>query len=143
MEFGGPGQVDIVRPRAIVCGDDFRHALHGHEYVPEAEGVVFSMMDTATRALLRRGFDVVVDETATTEGTIKRYLRIDRDAEPVWINTDTKTCIDRALATGKPYLVGPIERLGEQYRQLVADWPNNFLRWKEELFGRAKDDIIV
>jgi hypothetical protein len=69
-----------LSPRVVIAGDDFRKALYGRSYRIEAEATVFAMMDVATRALLDRGFDVIIDETCTTEQTLLRYLRLDRAA---------------------------------------------------------------
>ena len=88
-------------PRVVVAGDDFRNAIHGREYVPESEGVVFAAMDVATRALLRRGFDVLVDETCTTQSTLLRYLRLDQKAVPVFVDTPVEVCLERARASGR------------------------------------------
>lgn len=109
-------------PRAVISGDDFRTAIHGMSYIPEAEGLVFATMDAAIRALLRRGFDVIVDETCTTEQTLLRYLKIDSNAHPIWIDTPAEVCKQRAIDTGKPYLLGPIERMDAQLQHLKKNW---------------------
>ncbi len=62
----------VDKPRVIVAGDDFRAALHGQAYQYESECMVFAAMDVATRALLLRNFDVIIDETCTTEQTLYR-----------------------------------------------------------------------
>jgi hypothetical protein len=87
-------------------------------YLPEAEAYVFAAMDTAARALLRRGFDVIMDETCTTERTLLRYLSIDIEAQPIWIETSAEVCKARAIAGGKEYLLGPIGRMEKQVRLL-------------------------
>lgn len=122
-EFGG-WCIKMTRPRSIVCGDDFRKAIHGHDYLPEAEGIVFAHMDVAARAQLAGGFDVMMDETCTTQSTLLRYLKLDPNATPVFINTPKEVCIERAKASGKDYLIGPIERMAAQLKELRADWDN-------------------
>jgi hypothetical protein len=136
-----PQKPFVSRPRAIVCGDDFRTALHGNAFRIEAEGTVFAMMDVATRALLNRGFDVIVDETCTTEQTLLRYLRLDPNAEPVFIDTPEEACVERALASNKPFLVGPIRRMAFQLESLRGDWDAVVGRLKHYLESRKAQDI--
>ncbi len=131
------------KPRVVVSGDDFRRAIHGHAYIKEAEGLVFASMDIAAKALLFSGFDVIIDETSTTESSILRYLRIDMDAEPVFIDTPEAVCIERALATGKEYLVGPIQRMSRQLAELKKDWPATFERLKQSLRDRKDNDVVA
>ena len=72
------------RPSVIISGDDLRIALHGSEYIPRAESMMFSVMDITILALLERGFDVYVDETSTSKPTLMRYLRLDSEASPIF-----------------------------------------------------------
>jgi predicted kinase len=132
--------VTVARPRVVVCGDDFRTALHGRTYIPEAEGTVFAMMDVAVRALLAGGFDVLIDETCTTEATLGRYLKIDPDALPVWVDTPEEECVRRAREAGKEYLVKPIGRMAEQLAQLKAGWPANYQRLRQYALMRKVHD---
>jgi hypothetical protein len=115
--------------------------LHGQAYIAEAEGSVFAAMDVATRALLLSGFDVIIDETSTTETTILRYLKIDPNAVPVFIDGTEEECIQRALATDKPYLVEPIKRMGKQLQKLTADWPGTWKRLCEYVAMRQQHDL--
>lgn len=139
-----PDEGDIeYTPRAIVCGDDFRYALYGREFQIEAEGTVFAMMDVAARALLKRGFDVIIDETCTTEATLLRYLRINIDAQAIFIDTPIEVCKERAIACGRDYLLGPIDRMAAQLEKLKAEWPDNFNRLKEYLRSRQTQDISI
>lgn len=131
------------KPRVIVCGDDFRHALYGREFQIEAEASVFAMMDVAARALLSRGHDVMMDETCTTEATLLRYLRIDREAVLHVVWTCEETCIERAIAAGRDYLVGPIKRMAKQMNALLKDYKSVEDRLKAYLVERDKCDIPV
>jgi predicted kinase len=130
-------------PRAVIAGDDFRRALHGNSYRIEAEATVFAMMDVATRALLDRGFDVIIDETCTTEQTLLRYLRLDRAAVPVFIDTPKDVCIERAREAGKEYLAGPIERMATQLATLRDNWNQTVGRLRDYLHSRESQDVAV
>lgn len=113
-----------ARPRVVVAGDDLRLALHGMEYSKPAEGFVCALMDVCIRALLARGFDVIVDETCTSESTLARYIQLDDDPVFIWIDTPVEVCIERAKAHGQDSLIEPIKRMGEQLTALKKDFPN-------------------
>lgn len=136
VEQGKGKSFPMLRPRAIISGDDFRLALHGQAYSKVAEGTVFAMMDVATRALLSRGFDVIVDETATTEETIRRYLMLDIDAIPVVIQTPLEVCLERAVKTNQEYLLGPIRRHHAQFVKLTEDFGATMSRLRQEVTER-------
>jgi predicted kinase len=140
LEMDQPSNFVVVRPRVIVSGDAFRLALHGQAYESLAESFVFAAMDTATRALLDSGHDVIVDETSTTENTILRYLRIDIDAEPIWIDTSLHVCLRRAIDTNRPYLIKPIHRMNDNLARLRSQWPANFERLKDQIRTRWDHD---
>lgn len=131
------------RPRVIVSGDDIRTAMHGHAYIPEAEPYVFAHMDIAIRSHLLRGCDVIADETFTTEQSILRMLRIDIEAEPIFISTPVEVCKRRAIDAGKEYLLGPIDRMAAQLEKLKADWPETLERLKIYVRLRQSQDVTI
>lgn len=101
-------------PRVVISGDDFRAAITGREFQAESENLVFATMDTAIRALLNRGFDVIVDETSSTPETLRRYFRIDRLAIAVIFDTSEDVCILRAINDRQEYLIPHIKRIARQ-----------------------------
>lgn len=129
------------RPRVVLGGDDFRLAVYGQEYWPHGEGLVFACLDAAARALLGRGFDVLIDETCTTQATLLRYLKIDSDAEPVFVDTPADVCLARAHALGRPYLEGPILRMNEQLAALRSGWDATVARLREYVRLRKGLDV--
>ncbi len=133
----------IARPRVIIGGDDFRFAIHGRKFQIEAEGHVFACMDTAARALLRRGFDVMIDETSTSEATLRRYLKIDPEATPVFMDATEDECVERAIKDGKRYLIHPISRMAKQLRYLKDNWTTLWPRLKAEAAERRTQDVAA
>jgi hypothetical protein len=115
LEMPGDGY-----PRAIVCADSIRIALHGQRYKYEAEPMVFAMDTYMIRSLLVRGHDVIADETGTTERSIRRILEIDPDAQHILIDTPKEVCIARAFTTNQSDLVPVIERCHAQLVRLKA-----------------------
>lgn len=130
-----------LRPRVVIAGDDFREGLHGKEYLPTAEPFVFATMDAAARALLLRGYDVLIDETSTTYWTLTRYLKVDLDASPIFIDTPVEECKRRALEAGRDYLVPHIERMHTPLTMMRHNWHEAFGRLREETCQRNQQDI--
>lgn len=133
----------VTRPRVVVCGDDFRKAVHGHAYIKEAEELVFANMTTACRALLNTGHDVLVDETNSTLTSIYRLLLVDIDAIPIWLDYNEEDCVRRATETGKAYLELPIRRICSQIRELKTHWPNNFNELRQKIIDRKTSDAVA
>lgn len=134
--------VDTAKPRVVLGGDDFRQALTGREFLIEAEGTVMAMIDVAAKALLLRGFDVLIDETNTTEASVLRMYKIDIDAERILIDTPKEVCIERAIKANRQYLCGPIERMSKQLDFMKENWEQIRDRVRNYLINRRKDDII-
>lgn len=124
-------------PRVIIAGDDFRLALHGQRYTKLAEGQIFASMDLAVRALLLRGHQVIIDETCTSVETLRRYLKIDLDATPIWINTPTEVCIERAIACNQADLIKPIQRMAIQLEYLKSHFDDIVDSIKKEILEVA------
>lgn len=135
-------QITIKRPRVVLSGDDFRRAVYQAEYSRTGECLVFGILDTAARALLARGFDVLMDETATTQATLTRYYLIDFDAQPIIIDTPEEECIRRAIEGGKPHLVEPIRMMAEQMKEQLKDWPAAIERVKAAIARRYPNAIV-
>lgn len=127
--------------RVILSGDSFRKAVHGHSFIKIAEELVWTHLSVAAKALLNRGFDVLIDETNSTLTSLYKIVTIDIDAQPIWIDTPVEVCLERAIATGKPYLEAPIRRIAKQIEELKAGWPQNFESLKEKI--RNSGDIEV
>lgn len=111
-------EADDRYPRAIVCADSIRLAHHGERYLRKPEPFIFAFDTLMIQSLLERGHDVIADETATTERSIRRILEIDIDAQHVVIDTPKQVCIERAYKTNQPDLVPVISRCSEQFERL-------------------------
>ena len=104
--------------RTIVNSDSIRLALTGKRYEPLAETQVFAIKHIMIRALLERGFDVMVDGTHSTEISIQRILEIDINAEEMPIITPLQECIERANKTNQPDLIPSIYRVHKNLCEL-------------------------
>lgn len=142
-EHRGTNYLEYNPNRVVIEGDSFRKALYGRSFQIEAEAFVFASMDIATRALLNTGYDVLIDETCTTEATLLRYLRLDENAQPIFIDTPKTECINRAVKHNKSYLVLPIVRMDKQLQSLRRNWSSVVNRLKEYLNERRIQDVAV
>ena len=105
--------------RVIVAGDDIRYALHGCRYSNLAEPYVEAVKYTMVRALLSRGFDVIIDGTHITEHSIKKIIQLHDDVEFIYIPSDLETCIERAINTNKPDLVKVVKQHHKQIQHVL------------------------
>jgi predicted kinase len=131
------------RPRVVLAGDDFRVSVLGAEYVPSAEHLIFSFIDTAAAALLRRGFDVLIDETSTSKPSLCRYLRLDHNFELLIIDTSAEECKRRALANNRPYLIPVIDRLSPRLEFLKMEWHTLRQELLEQIEHRLSTDVVI
>lgn len=113
LEMPGDGY-----PRAIVCADAIRLAHHGQRYIRKPEPFIFMFDTLMIESLLERGHDVIADETATTEESIRRILSIDINAQHIVIDTPPSVCVERAIATNQQDLIPVIERVSKQFDKL-------------------------
>ncbi len=98
--------------RIVVNSDLIRLAIHGQRYNHHAEPLTYGIESIILKAHLLSGNEVLFDETNTTEASIRKILKVDRDAQPIYINATTKQCKQRALDSGQNDLVekGVIDR---------------------------------
>ena len=97
--------------RVIISSDNIRLALTGKRYEPLAETMVFATKHVMIRAMLDRGFDVLVDGTHSTEISLMRIFEIDINAEPIIFDTRPEVCKSRADITGQSDLYPIIDRI--------------------------------
>ena len=111
---------DIKAP--IVSPDAIRLALHGQQYIPEAEDMVWAMAKIMVRSLFKAGHGIVfVDATNNTKKRRDFWQSI-MDKE--WItffkvfNTSAQECIERAKKMDDLIILPVIERMAAQFEPL-------------------------
>lgn len=112
--------------RAVVSGDAIRESL-GNLWNPDVEDYVDAIKYTMVKALLKTGHTVLIDETNTSERSIRKILEIDINAQFAFVDTSIEDCLLRA----KPELRKPIERMADNLRDLVIpyqDLDEHFLK---------------
>lgn len=101
--------------RVVLSGDDFRYAVYGQRWIREGEEIVRSSLITAARALFRSGYDVMIDETNTTEASIRHILAISSDAVAYMIAPNLDLCVRRAHDAGHYDLPPSIARMNQNW----------------------------
>jgi len=71
---------------------------------------VFAIKYAMIRTLLLQGYDVLVDDTHTTDESILRLLEIDVNATYFYVDTSINVCKDRAVDTKQEDLIPIIDR---------------------------------
>ena len=121
LPYSGKTTLALTMKHPIVSPDAIRLALHGHRFIPEAEGMVWSIAKIMVRALFAAGHDTVIVDA--TNVTAKRRDEWDDDAWKInWVVCDPgrDECLKRATEAGDLEILPIIERMG-----LAWDVPEN------------------
>ena len=134
----------------IVCPDDFRLEMYGHEFFAKGERHVWASVHAAARALSRRHKLVIIDATNTTIKRRKEWLHgpWHRVAYEVVVEK-IGICVERA--GDNMGLIGAIERMADQWehptrQEVIFAWElieDEFARqgeWKKAT--RKKFDLL-
>lgn len=98
-------------PRVIVNSDQIRLSIHGERYNKHAEPFVRAVTMAMVKSLYGQGYNVLIDETNTTVGSIRQWLEIDSKTEFIYLDTPMQTCQERAMDTGQDDLVNVIIKM--------------------------------
>jgi predicted kinase len=108
----------------VVCCDEIRKAMGAYPFIPESEPLVRYTEQTMVKALLGAGCPhVIIDSTNLTRAIRAAWESLVPGVavEYVYVPTSAELCIERAKATGQPYLVPVIERMWLTFESLTAD----------------------
>ena len=131
------GMHEDDNPRVVINSDALRLAMHGQVWAGEAEGLVACIAEINARAFLNEGYDVLIDETNTSEASLIRIYRVARDckveAVPVVMWTSPEVCKERAIKTKQEYLFPVIERCWKQLNDLRGEFESKINSIKKYL----------
>lgn len=99
--------------RVIVCADKIRLSLTGDRFNSFSEPFISAIKQVMIRTLLH-DFDVIIDGTHTSIGSLKQVLQIDKNAEFLIFDTPPEVCKQRAKDTGQEDLYPVIDRMWKQ-----------------------------
>ena len=103
----------------IVCPDAIRYALHGNQFLSDAEDMVWSIAKYMAKALFIAGNDtVIIDATNNTQKRRDIWealaKKMDAEVELKVFDTPKEVCIERAKATGMANLIPIIEKMADE-----------------------------
>lgn len=80
----------------IVCPDDIRLALHGHNYISSAEDFVWATAKLMVRALFMSHDVVILDACNNTKKRRNEWISLKWQREFVVVDTPRVVCLERA-----------------------------------------------
>lgn len=96
----------------MVNPDSIRLAIHGQDFLAQAEPLVWATAKTMVRALFLAGHStVILDATNLTEARRDEWRSRDWELRYKVFPADADTCKARALTSGRPYLIPVIDRM--------------------------------
>lgn len=104
-------------PRVVITPDAWRLAM-GHRYNGYTEPLVFAHVQLAIRAMLMAGYDVLVDDTHTTEASLFKLFQESPNATYIHVDTPASVCIERAHKTRQGDLEPVIKKQEINLQQL-------------------------
>lgn len=104
----------------VVNPDSVRLALHGHAFIPDAESMVWAVVEYMTKALFLAGHDIVIhDATNTTKARRDRLKNGMWNRVFVTIPTDAYTC--RMRVGHNAGLLDVIAKMADQWETISRD----------------------
>jgi len=101
------------KPRVVVCGDWIRKAFTGKRYIHDTEEYTFLLCKLFIRCYLDNGYDILFDDTNSSEFSLSNLAKIDSNFDWYCIFPDRDICKERAISCGHHDLVeqGVIDRV--------------------------------
>lgn len=109
----------------IVNPDSIRLAIHGKEFDPKHEQLVWWTAKIMVESLFRAGNEkVVLDSTMVAHARRQEWKSKDWDTVYVIFKTSQAECERRAVAEGRPHMVGVIQRMAYLYEPVDNEIEN-------------------
>ena len=122
LPYSGKTTIAKTREMPIVCPDTIRIALHGHKFIPEAEGIVWAIAKIMVMALFLSGHnDVILDATNGTVKRRKEWVSKKWVTYFVQIDTPKEECIKRATEAGDLEIIPIIEKMALEFEPYNKD----------------------
>ena len=114
----------------VVCPDEVRAKVFGHQFHLEAEGFVWAFVKSMVRLILEQNKDVIVDATHTTYGKRSAWVNMAKDLgvklRIVWIKTSIEVCKRRSMKSKEGNIV-PVEVID----RMAAYFEDPFYEYEE------------
>lgn len=103
----------------IVNPDSIRLATHGKEYDQKFEGLVWFHARIMAESLFLAGHPtVILDATNATQSRRSQWKDGPWERHYVVNTTPVQTCVERAVAEGRPHMVPVIERMAAEWQDV-------------------------
>lgn len=103
-----------------VCPDCFRLAIHGQPFILEQEAKVWDHVRVAVAALFNAGHEVIIlDGTFVRRDRRDHWRKLGYDVLVKEIKTPADVCKQRAIETGRDYLIPVIDKMAGEYEPLA------------------------
>lgn len=100
----------------IVNPDSIRLSIHGKEFDAKHEQLVWWTTKIMVESLFCAGNDkVILDSTMMTHARRQEWKAPEYEIVYVIFKTSQQVCEGRAVAEGRPHMVGVIQRMAAQY----------------------------
>lgn len=109
----------------ILSGDSFRYAITGERFNLNSELHVRASLVAAARALLLDGYNVILDETNTSEYNQKQLLDLHESPEIILIHSPIYVCVERAIECNQRDLIPSIHRMQENLEKFYQKVKEN------------------
>jgi predicted kinase len=119
--------------RIVVCADTFRKAVYDKTWWRDGESMAYATAYAAVRAFLLDGYEVLYDDTNTSDESLKRLFALDENATPIVIDTPMDVCLKRAVELDQSYLIPVIARCCQNLSLRISH--ANSTRWNEPSFS--------
>jgi hypothetical protein len=124
--------VEGLRKNRVVVKPDIIRLTLGHRYNSYIEHHIKAITYTMVSALLLDGYHVLLDDTHTTQHSIKEVLRLDTNADHYFNRALPLICVQRATLTNQEDLIPIIEKMTNNLAQLAnlnKQYPN--IEWND------------
>lgn len=106
----------------IVNPDSIRLALHGKQFIAEAEEMVWTIAKYMVKSLFLAGHkEVILDATNITKKRRDQWLSKYWNVYYKEIKTDVNICINRAKEINNDVLITIIDKMNKEYEPLTED----------------------
>ncbi len=123
--------------RVVLSGDSFRQSIYGERFRIEGELFVRATLLAAVKALVRDGYEILIDETNTSVYHIEEILHVDKNAHAYVFYTSAEVCKERAIDCNQLDLLTSIDRMDRNLFQTLPLIKNGTIKLSHTDIGKS------
>lgn len=124
----GSGKSTLVKDGTfgiVICPDDYRKVLTGHDFYKPAEEFIWLICKTVARVHLMRGESIVVDACHVSRRSRAMWVKLAQEygakVNCIWVNTPLDECIRRADLRERKVPIAVIEAMHRNFEEPTED----------------------